>query len=342
MSSKKRILLTGGAGYIGAHTVVELINAGYDPVVIDNFSRSDTTLLDGIKKITQKPLEFIEGDCCDRDFLTKLFKLIGPISCVLHFAAFKSVGESVEHPLDYYSNNVGSLVALLEVMQENNIADLIFSSSCTVYGQPDSIPVNESAPFKRAESPYGATKQVCERILEDAFKTGFRIVSLRYFNPIGAHPTALLGELPIGTPNNLVPYVTQTAAGIRKQLTVFGNDYNTPDGTCIRDFIHVVDVAIAHVKAMEFLSGRSEEQLYEVFNLGTGVGVSVLQLIQKFIKSTGVNVPYAMGPRRPGDVEKVYADPQKVNKAFDWKTKYTLEESLLHAWQWEKKIRNIN
>jgi len=342
MNSKKRILLTGGAGYIGAHTVVELINAGYDPVVIDNFSRSDNTLLDGIKKITQKPLEFIEGDCCDRNFLTKLFESVGPITCVLHFAAFKSVGESVERPLEYYGNNVGSLVTLLEVMKENKVADLIFSSSCTVYGQPDSIPVNESAPFKRAESPYGATKQVCERVLEDAYKTGFRIVSLRYFNPIGAHPTALLGELPIGTPNNLVPYVTQTAAGLRKQVTVFGNDYTTPDGTCIRDFIHVVDVATAHVKAMEFLSCRTEEQLYEVFNLGTGIGVSVLQLIQKFIKATGVDVPYVMGPRRPGDIEKVYADPQKLNKAFDWKTKYTVEESLLHAWQWEKKIRNIN
>ena len=342
MSSKKRILLTGGAGYIGAHTVVELINAGYDPVVIDDFSRSDSTLLDGIKKITQKPLEFVEGNCCDRDFLTKLFESHGPVSCVLHFAAFKSVGESVEQPLDYYQNNLGSLVTLLQVMKEHSVADLIFSSSCTVYGQPDSIPVGESAPFKRAESPYGATKQICERILEDAYKTGYRIVSLRYFNPIGAHPTTLLGELPIGTPNNLVPYVTQTAAGIRKQVTVFGNDYNTPDGTCIRDFIHVVDVATAHVKAMEFLSRRPEKQLYEVFNLGTGVGVSVLQLIQKFIKATGVNVPYVMGPRRPGDIEKVYADPHKLNKAFDWKTKYTVEESLLHAWQWEKKIRNIN
>ena len=342
MSSKKRILLTGGAGYIGAHTVVELINAGYDLVVIDDFSRSDSTLLDGIKKVTQKPLEFVEGNCCDREFLMNLFKSIGPITCVLHFAAFKSVGESVERPLEYYGNNVGSLVALLEVMKENNVSDLIFSSSCTVYGQPDSIPVNESAPFKRAESPYGATKQVCERILEDAYKTGYRIVSLRYFNPIGAHPTALLGELPIGTPNNLVPYITQTAAGVRKQVTVFGDDYNTPDGTCIRDFIHVVDVATAHLKAMEFLSRRAEKQLYEVFNLGTGVGVSVLQLIQKFIKATGVNVPYVMGPRRPGDIEKVYADPQKLNKAFDWKTKYTVEESLLHAWQWEKKMRNIN
>lgn len=341
MSLQKKILLTGGSGYIGAHTVVELILAGYDPVVIDNFSKSDTTLLDGIKKITGKILEFVEGDCCDRDFLSKLFKEKGPFSCVLHFAAYKSVGESVEKPLDYYRNNVGSLVALMEVMKENGVKDLIFSSSCTVYGQPDQIPVNESAPFKRAESPYGATKQVCERIMEDTYRTGFRIISLRYFNPIGAHPSAMMGELPIGAPNNLVPYVTQTAAGVREKLTVFGGDYNTSDGTCIRDFIHVVDVAIAHVKAMEFLSKRTEKDLYEVFNLGTGIGVSVLQLIQKFIKATGVNLPYVIGPRRPGDVEKVYADPSKVNQVLGWKTKYSVEDSLLHAWQWEKKIRNV-
>jgi len=341
MSTLKKILLTGGAGYIGAHTVVELIEAGYDPVVIDDFSRSDKTLLEAIEKVTGKRPEFVEGDCCDKNFLMKLFKSKGPISSVLHFAAFKSVGESVEKPLDYYRNNIGSLVSLLEVMQENNVTDLIFSSSCTVYGQPDHIPVNESAPFKRAESPYGATKQMCERILEDAFSTGFRIISLRYFNPIGAHPSGLLGEVPIGTPNNLVPYVTQTAAGVRKELTVFGSDYNTPDGTCIRDFIHVVDVAVAHVKAMEFLSSKSEQNLYEVFNLGTGIGVSVLQLIQKFIKATGVNIPYNLGARRAGDIEKVYADPEKLNKAFGWKTKYSVEESLLHAWQWEKKIRNL-
>ena len=341
MSSLKKILVTGGAGYIGAHTVVELMEAGYDPVVIDNFSGSDRRLLEGIEKVTGKRLEFVEGDCCDKNFLTKLFKSIGPVSSVLHFAAFKSVGESVEKPLDYYRNNIGSLISLLEVMKENNVTDLIFSSSCTVYGQPDHIPVNESAPFKKAESPYGATKQMSERILEDAFRTGFRIISLRYFNPIGAHPSGLLGELPIGTPNNLVPYLTQTAAGVRKELTIFGNDYDTPDGTCIRDFIHVVDLAVAHVKAMEFLSSRSEQILYEAFNLGTGIGVSVLQLIQKFIKATGVNVPYKIGARRAGDIEKVYADPEKLNKAFGWKTKYSVEESLLHAWQWEKKIRNL-
>lgn len=341
MSSEKKILVTGGAGYIGAHTVVELMAAGYDPVVIDNFARSDKTLLDGINAVTNKSVRFIEGDCCDRDFLSKVFKSVGPISSVLHFAAFKSVGESVEKPLDYYKNNVGSLISLLEVMKENKVNDFIFSSSCTVYGQPDHIPVDESAPFKKAESPYGSTKQVCETILEDSYKTGFRIISLRYFNPIGAHPSALMGEVPIGTPNNLVPYITQTAAGVREKLTVFGNDYDTPDGTCIRDFIHVVDLAIAHVKAMEFLSNRAEKNLYEVFNLGTGVGVSVLQLIQKFIKVTGVKLPYVIGSRRAGDIEKVYADPTKINQTLKWKTKYTVDDSLLHAWQWEKKIRNL-
>ena len=248
-------------------------------------------------------------------FLRHVFQSTGPIGSVLHFAAFKSVGESVEKPLAYYQNNVGSLVALLEVMQEYNVRDFIFSSSCTVYGQPDQIPVNESAPFKRAESPYGATKQVCERIMEDTYSTGFRIVSLRYFNPIGAHPTAMLGELPIGTPNNLVPYITQTAAGIREKLTVFGDDYDTPDGSCIRDFIHVVDVAKAHVKAMEFISEGSGENLFEVFNLGTGVGVSVLQLIEKFKKATGMAIPYVIGARRAGDVEKVYADPAKSEQS---------------------------
>ncbi len=341
MDFSKKILVTGGAGYIGAHTVVELIASGYDPVIVDNLSKSDRTLLEGIEKITKKKVTFIEGDCCDKQFLNQLFESTKGISAVLHFAAFKSVGESVQKPLDYYQNNVGSLVALLQAMQESGVRDLIFSSSCTVYGQPDEIPVNESAPFKRAESPYGATKQVCERILEDSYSTGFRVVSLRYFNPIGAHPSTLMGELPIGTPNNLVPYITQTAAGIREKLTVFGSDYDTPDGTCIRDFIHVVDVASAHVKAIDYLSKQAEKNMYEVFNLGTGIGVSVLQLIQKFIAVTGVKLPYALGERRAGDIEKVYADPAKVNSVLGWKTKYTIDDSLLHAWQWEKKIRNV-
>ncbi|MGC1240394.1 MAG: UDP-glucose 4-epimerase GalE [Chryseosolibacter sp.] len=337
---KKKILVTGGAGYIGAHTVVELSNAGYEPVIVDNFSRSDRTLLKGMEKILGFKPNFHEGDCLDEKFLQKVFKSEGPFSCVLHFAAYKAVGESVQQPLMYYENNIGSLVTLLKVMQENKVKDIIFSSSCTVYGQPDHIPVDESAPFKRAESPYGATKQMSERILEDAAKTGFRVISLRYFNPIGAHPSGLMGELPIGTPNNLVPYITQTAAGKREKLTVFGNDYNTSDGSNVRDFIHVVDLGIGHVKAMEYLEKLSAPDVYEAFNLGTGVGVSVLQLIDEFQKATGVKLNYSIGPRRPGDVEKVYADPSKVNKVLNWKTKYSSADALKHAWEWEKRISN--
>lgn len=338
---RKKILVTGGAGYIGAHTAVELMNAGYEAVIVDNLSRSDSTLLEGIEKVTQEKVIFCKGDCCDKQFMESVFKSKGPFSSVLHFAAYKSVGESVQEPILYYKNNINSLLSLIEVMKENNVADLIFSSSCTVYGQPDHIPVNEMAPFKKAESPYGATKQMCERILEDAASTGLRIVSLRYFNPIGAHPSGMLGEIPLGVPNNLVPYVTQTAAGTREKITVFGDDYETVDGSCVRDFIHVVDVAIAHVKSMEYLDKIEKDSLYEAFNLGTGIGISVLQLIEKFKKVTGVNVPYVIGDRRPGDVVKVYADPSKINRILGWTTKFTIEESLLHAWEWEKKIRAI-
>lgn len=339
--SEKKVLVTGAAGYIGAHTVVELFNSGYSPVLVDNFAKSDRTLLDGIAKIINRQLPFFEGDCNDANFLKTVFEAEGPFDCVLHFAAFKSVGESVADPLLYYRNNLGSLVALLEVMKKFGSSNLIFSSSCTVYGQPDSIPVTEDAPFKKAESPYGATKQMCERILEDSYAKGFKVVSLRYFNPIGAHPSALLGELPIGAPNNLVPYITQTAAGIREKLVVFGNDYNTPDGSCVRDFIHVVDLAIAHVRAMEYLSKQASEPMLETFNLGTGVGVSVLQLVNEFKKITGINLPFVVGPRRAGDVEKVYGDPSKANRILSWKTKYSIQDSLMHAWQWEKKIRNL-
>jgi len=340
--SKKKILVTGGAGYIGAHTVIELINGGFEPVVIDNLSRSDHTLLKGIESITGQKTDFWEGDCCDKKFVTKVFSDAGPFSSVLHFAAYKSVGESVQKPLMYYQNNINSLLTLLEVMKVNAVSDFIFSSSCTVYGQPDHIPVNESAPFKKAESAYGSTKQMCERILEDAATSGLRVVSLRYFNPIGAHPSALIGELPLGTPNNLVPYITQTAAGVRDKLTVFGNDYDTPDGSCVRDFIHVVDLGIAHVKAMQYLANRTEKQLYEPFNLGSGIGISVLQLIERFKAVTKVNVPFVIGPRRAGDVVKVYADPAKINMALGWRTQFSIDESLLHAWQWEKKLRKIN
>jgi UDP-glucose 4-epimerase len=336
--TKKKILVTGGAGFIGAHTALELVQSGYEAVIVDNLSRSNRILLEGMEKITGNKPNFHEGDCVDRDFLRKVFKLEGPISAVMHFAAYKSVGESVREPLSYYHNNIASLVSILEVMKEFGVKDFIFSSSCTVYGQPDRIPVDESAPFKRAESPYGATKQMCERILEDSYITGLRVISLRYFNPIGAHPSALMGELPIGVPNNLVPFITQTAARKRDKLTVFGGDYNTPDGSCLRDYIHVVDVAVAHIKAMEYLSRKADATLYEVFNLGTGIGASVLELVNKFEKVTGVKLNYSVGPRRPGDVEKVYADPTKVNSALGWQTKYSMDEALLHAWEWEKKI----
>ena len=334
----KKVLVTGGAGYIGSHTVVELVQAGYEPVVIDNFSASDRTLLDGIEKITGKALNFHEGDCRDKDFLTRLFNTQGPIQSVMHFAAYKSVGESVQKPLEYHENNIMSLIVLLEVMRDFGVKDFIFSSSCTVYGQPDHIPVDENAPFKRAESPYGATKQICERILEDVFPTGYRIVSLRYFNPIGAHPSTLIGEMPLGTPNNLVPFITQAAAGIREKLTVFGNDYNTPDGYNIRDFIHIVDLAKAHVKALNYLEQNSSAALYDAFNLGTGIGASVREAIDSFVRATGVQVPYVVGPRRPGDIEKVFADPKKANTMLKWKTTFTMDEAMLHAWQWQKKL----
>ncbi|MFZ2905743.1 MAG: UDP-glucose 4-epimerase GalE [Cyclobacteriaceae bacterium] len=335
----KKVLVTGGAGYIGSHTVVELMQAGYEPVVIDNLSCSDGSLNDGIEKITGKKVNFHKGDCCDKDFVHSIFKTQGPIDAVIHFAALKSVGESVAKPLQYHQNNIDSLLVLLEVMKEFGTKDLIFSSSCTVYGQPDQIPVNELAPQKKAESPYGATKQICERILEDVSPTGYNVISLRYFNPIGAHPSSHIGELPIGIPNNLIPFVTQTAAGWREKLTVFGNDYNTPDGSCIRDYIHVVDVAVAHVKALDYLKAQSFKTLYEVFNLGTGLGVSVLEILKKFVNTTGVQVPFIIGPRRPGDVEKVYADPQKVNKVLNWKTKFSIEDALHHAWEWQKKLK---
>ncbi|HZY83023.1 MAG TPA: UDP-glucose 4-epimerase GalE [Cyclobacteriaceae bacterium] len=336
--NKKKILVTGGAGFIGGHTVVELIEAGYQPVIVDNLSRSDKTLLEGMEKIIKQKPVFYQGDCADQAFLKKVFEAEKNIEGAMHFAAFKSVGESVQHPAMYYSNNLNSLIALLNVMKEFGVRDIIFSSSCTVYGEPDRIPVNEDAPVKRAESPYGATKQMCERILEDVYPHGMRVVSLRYFNPIGAHPTALIGELPIGVPNNLVPYITQTAIGKRKQLTVFGNDYNTPDGSCIRDFIHVVDVAQAHIKAMEYLSRQKADPMYRVMNLGTGIGASVLELVTTFEKVTGVKLNYTIGPRRPGDVEKTYADPSRAFKELQWKPKFSIEDGLLHAWQWEQKL----
>lgn len=337
MSPKKKILLTGGAGYIGSHTAVELIQQGFDVVLIDDFSKSNDSLLDGIEKIVGKPIYFVEGDCKDSEFLDQLFKK-EKFDSVIHFAAYKSVNESVREPLMYYDNNLRSMIELLRAMQSHNVNEFIFSSSCTVYGQPDVIPVDESAPFKRAESPYGATKQMCERLLEDVavVNKNLKIISLRYFNPVGAHSSALIGELPIGVPNNLVPYVTQTAIGLREKLVVFGNDYQTPDGSCVRDFIHVVDLAQAHVKAVEKINAMPSNN--EAFNLGTGEGVTVLSLVKKFIEVTGVELNFEIGPRRAGDVEKVYANPAKAKRLLGWETKLSLDDSLKDAWQWEKKL----
>jgi UDP-glucose 4-epimerase len=340
MSSAKKILLTGGAGYIGSHTAVELIRQGFEVVIIDDLSRSEARMIEGIEKITGQKVKFYQGDCADEVFLQNVFTK-EKVEAVIHFAAYKSVNESVENPLLYYKNNIGSMVNLLKQMQQFQINKIIFSSSCTVYGQPDFIPVNENAPFKKAESPYGATKQMCERILEDAIAAdkSLRAISLRYFNPIGADPSSLIGELPIGSPSNLVPYITQTAAGIREVLTVFGNDYNTKDGSCIRDFIHVSDLAKAHVKAVQMIDKMPLN--LEAFNLGTGTGATVLEVIQKFIEVTGIKLNYKIGKRRAGDVEKIYANASKAAALLGWKVEQTLEEGLLHAWNWEKKIREI-
>ena len=337
MSESKKILVTGGAGFIGAHTVAELIDAGYTPVIVDDLSTTDRTLLNGLKDLYGKEPVFYQIDCGDKDRLASVFQKEQNITAVMHFAAFKSVGESVQEPIKYYRNNINSLISVLENMQKFNVQELIFSSSCTVYGQPDIIPVTEQAPFKKAESPYGATKQMCERILEDVFSSGYKIISLRYFNPVGAHPSACIGELPAGIPNNLVPYVTQTASGIREVLTVFGDDYPTPDGTCIRDYIHVCDVASAHVQALKYLEGITSPN-FDAFNLGTGIGVSVLELVHSFEKANQVKVNYKIGARRPGDVIQVYADPSKIQSAIKWKAKFTLEEAMRHSWVWQQKI----
>jgi len=336
--SRKEVLVTGGAGYIGAHTLVELLHAGYSPVVIDNLSRSSKRLLEGVTSITGKSFPFYQIDCTNRGALQDVFARHPDITDVIHFAAFKSVNESVENPLIYFRNNLDSILSLLEVMQEVKVYRLVFSSSCTVYGQPDSIPVTEEAPFKKPESPYGATKQMGERILEDLVDAWreLLVVSLRYFNPIGAHPTGWIGELPFGVPNNLVPYITQTAIGKRDKLTVFGDDYSTPDGSCLRDFIHVVDLAQAHVAALDAMERLPRR--FEAFNLGSGIPCSVLELLNKFMKVTGVPVAYSIGPRRTGDIEKVYAAPAKSNQWLQWKTHLTTEDALRDAWNWEQKI----
>ena len=347
MMSKKKILVTGGAGYIGAHTVVELDSAGYEVVIVDNFSNSSPDVLDGLEKITGKRHHFMELDCSDKEDMRRLFAKHPDISAAIHFAAYKAVGESVEKPLEYYRNNIDSLVSLLEEMTKTGRSGgVVFSSSCTVYGQPshEHLPVSESAPLQPATSPYGRTKQICEDILADTTRASggrLKAIALRYFNPIGAHPSALIGELPKGVPQNLLPFVTQTAIGLRGELSVFGNDYNTPDGSCIRDYIYVCDLAKAHVKAVDRLLESSAIASGEVeyFNLGTGRGLSVLEVVNLFMEATGVNVPYKIVGRRAGDVEKVWANPAKANEVLGWIAGTPLEDVFKSAWMWEKKVR---
>ena len=340
-----RILVTGGTGYIGSHTGVELMQQGYDATIIDNLSNSSVDVLDGISAIVGRRPEFANIDCNDYVNLEAVFKQYNDIVGVIHFAASKAVGESVEKPLMYYRNNVGSLITLLEVMRQYHVCNIVFSSSCTVYGQPDKdhLPVDETAPIQKALSPYGNTKQINEDIIFDEAHADslLHATILRYFNPIGAHPSALIGELPNGVPNNLLPFVTQTAAGLRAELKVFGDDYNTPDGSCIRDYIYVVDLAKAHVKAVErMLAGTPTEQV-EVFNLGTGRGLSVLEIVRDFMEATGVNVPYQIVGRREGDIEKVWANPTKANEVLGWKADTPVKDVLVSAWNWEKHLRNI-
>ena len=340
-----RILVTGGTGYIGSHTTVELMQQGYDVTIVDNLSNSSIDVLDGIAAIVGRKPEFANIDCGNFMDLDNVFKLYPDIVGVIHFAASKAVGESVEKPLLYYRNNLGSLVTLLEVMRMHQVQNLVFSSSCTVYGQPDAdhLPVDETAPIQKALSPYGNTKQINEEIICDEAHADKKLHAtiLRYFNPIGAHPSARIGELPNGVPQNLLPFITQTAAGLRPELKVFGNDYNTPDGSCIRDYIYVVDLAKAHVKAIERMLNATDREQVEVFNLGTGTGLSVLTLINEFEAATGVNIPYTIVGRREGDIEQVWAAPKKANEVLGWKADTPIRDVLASAWNWEKKIRKL-
>lgn len=336
-----RILVTGGTGYIGSHTVVELQNAGYSVVIIDDLSNSNREVLDGIERITGTRPDFVEGDCTDIEALKKLFAEYPDIKGIINFAASKAVGESMQKPILYYRNNLNTLLNLLELMTPNGVKGIVFSSSCTVYGEPDVNPVTEQSPIKKATSPYGNTKQISEEIITDVINAGapFKSVILRYFNPVGAHPSAEIGELPNGVPQNLIPYLTQTAIGIRKELSVFGDDYNTPDGSCIRDYINVVDLAQAHVIAVKRMLEDKSEAKIEIFNLGTGNGVSVLELINTFEESTGVKVPHKIVGRRAGDIEKVWADPTYANEVLGWKATSSLSDTMRSAWAWQLKLR---
>ncbi len=338
----KTVLVTGGTGYIGSHTVVELQEAGYRVVIIDNLSNSYVDVVDSIEKITGIRPEFEKVDLKEKLASFAVFEKYPEIEAIIHFAASKAVGESVDVPLDYYQNNLNSLIHVLDGMRKYKVNHIVFSSSCTVYGEPDILPVTEEAPIKKANSPYGNTKQICEEIMQDFRKPHpeVNVIALRYFNPIGAHPSALIGELPIGVPNNLVPFITQTAIGIRDELKVFGDDYNTPDGSAVRDYINVVDLARAHVVAIKRLLQKKNKKGFEIFNLGTGKGNSVLEVIKAFEKVSGTNLNYKIVGRREGDVEQVYADTGFANNELGWKTEKDIEETLLTAWKWEQHYRS--
>lgn len=339
----KKILVTGGLGFIGSHTVVELQNVGFEVVIIDDLSNSSESVLDGITAITNKKPNFEKLDMKDKSKLLEFFKKHDNIDGVIHFAASKAVGESVQKPLHYYENNINTLVYILQNILELNESNFIFSSSCTVYGQADEMPITENAPVKLPESPYGNTKQIGEEIIKDTclVKENLKAIALRYFNPIGAHPSAKIGELPIGVPQNLVPYITQTAAGLRDCLSVFGDDYPTPDGTCIRDYIHVVDLAKAHVVALQRLLENKNESNFETFNVGTGVGSSVLEVVKSFERVSGQSLNYKIAPRREGDVVSAYANTDKANTVLGWKAESSLDEAMRSAWDWEQSIRNL-
>ena len=339
---KEMVLVSGGAGYIGSHTAVELINAGYDVVVADNLSNSDMSGVDGVRKITGVDVPFVNVDCCDKEAFRKVFEQYN-FNSVIHFAAFKAVGESVTDPMKYYRNNLDSFMNVLELMREFGRPNIVFSSSATVYGEADELPVTELTPRKPATSAYGNTKQMCEDILRDTVTAydGLKGISLRYFNPIGAHPSALIGELPRGVPQNLVPFITQTAAGIRECLSVFGDDYDTPDGSCLRDYIDVVDLAKAHVVAITRMVEDKNKQKYEIFNVGTGNGVSVLELVESFQRVNELKLNYKIAPRRPGDVVAIWADTTLANEELGWKAERSLDDTLRSAWAWEKNVRGI-
>jgi UDP-glucose 4-epimerase len=338
---KEMILITGGTGYIGSHTAVELIEEGYEVVLVDNLHNSEAEVAERICKITGVKTVLEIFDLCDKKRVDQFFEKHTGISAIIHFAAYKAVGESVMKPLEYYHNNLVSLLNLLDSMRSYSVPNMVFSSSCTVYGQPENLPVTEESHIQPAISPYGNTKQIGEEIIRDAAlaENNIRAISLRYFNPIGAHHSALIGELPRGVPENLVPYITQTAIGLRKELKVFGDDYDTPDGTCIRDYLHVCDLAQAHVVAVRRLIERKNKKNYEIFNLGTGKGVSVFEAINSFERVSGLKLNYRVTGRRKGDIEKIWADPTLANRELGWKTKYSLDDAMRSAWEWEKKIR---